>query len=168
MLWLFYLSSLFRLTCSADQAATFVKRLYVLRKYKPTLYDCCHLAVVNLFPDRDDNVGVFDRKLFNSMINSAVFINLGRGRQVNEPDLIQIMKDRPDLTALLDVQHPEPPLEGSELYTLENIQLSGHIAGSKGTEFRRMADYMIDDFKRWRSNEPTLYEVDMEVAASMA
>ncbi|MCH6259088.1 hypothetical protein MLD52_21205 [Puniceicoccaceae bacterium K14] len=125
-------------------------------------------AVVNLFPDRDDNIGVFDEKLFNSMIDSAVFINVGRGRQVNEPDLIQVMKDRPDLTALLDVQHPEPPLEGSELYTVENIQLSGHIAGSKGTELRRMADYMLDDFQRWRNNEPTLYEVDMEVATSMA
>lgn len=125
-------------------------------------------AVVNLFPDRDDNVGVFNKKLFNRMMDSAVFINVGRGRQVNEPELIQVMKDRPDLTALLDVQHPEPPVEGSELYSQKNILLTGHIAGSKGSELRRMADYMVDDFKRMLNNEPLQHSVDLAVATSMA
>lgn len=111
-------------------------------------------AVVNLFPDRDDNAGVFNAPLFESMLGSAVFINVGRGRQVNEADLIAVMKQRPDLTALLDVQWPEPPKDGSELYALPNIQLSGHIAGSKGDEFIRMADYMIEEFQRLENGEP--------------
>jgi phosphoglycerate dehydrogenase-like enzyme len=117
------------------------------------------IAVVNLFPDRDDNTGVFNRPLFASMIDSAVFINVGRGRQVNEADLIAVMKERPDLTALLDVQWPEPPEDGSELYTAPNIRLSGHIAGSKGTELVRMADYMIEDFRRLEKGEPLLSRV---------
>lgn len=123
------------------------------------------VAVVNLFPNRDDNVGVFDGKLFASMMDSAVFINVGRGRQVNEDELIEVMKKRLDLTALLDVQHPEPPLNDSELYTLPNILLSGHIAGSKGTELARMADYMIDEFHRLRRGEPLKHEVDELVGA---
>ncbi|VGO16540.1 Putative 2-hydroxyacid dehydrogenase YoaD [Pontiella desulfatans] len=126
------------------------------------------VAVVNLFPDRDDNVGVFDGKLFGSMLDSATFINVGRGRQVNEPELIQVMKERPDLTALLDVQHPEPPVDGSELYTVPNILLSGHIAGSKGTELRRMADYMVDEYKRLAAGEALKHEVDLETVRSMA
>jgi phosphoglycerate dehydrogenase-like enzyme len=125
-------------------------------------------AVVNLFPDRDDNVGVFNGKLFASMIDSAAFINVGRGRQVNEPELIQVMKDRPDLTALLDVQHPEPPEDDSELYSVPNILLSGHIAGSKGTEFRRMADYMVEELKRLIAGEPLKYGVDLETVKSKA
>lgn len=116
-------------------------------------------AVVNLFPDRDDNAKGFNAALFRSMINSAVFINVGRGRQVNEPDLIQVMKERSDLTALLDVQWPEPPADGSELYTLPNIRLSAHIAGSKAAELTRMADYMIEDFQRFEKGEPLVYEV---------
>lgn len=117
------------------------------------------MAVVNLFPDRDDNVGIFNEPLFRSMISSAVFINVGRGRQVNEADLIQVMKDRPDLTALLDVQYPEPPEDGSELYTVPNILLSPHIAGSKAAELSRMSDYMIDDFLRLQKREPLQHEV---------
>ncbi len=117
------------------------------------------IAIVNLFPDRDDNAGVFAAPLFRSMMDSAVFINLGRGRQVNEADLVTVMKERPDLTALLDVQWPEPPVEGSDLYTLPNIRLSGHIAGSKGTELMRMADYMIEDFLRLERGEPLRHQV---------
>lgn len=117
------------------------------------------IAVVNLFPDRDDNAGIFNASLFRSMMNSAVFINVGRGRQVNEADLISVMKERPDLTALLDVQWPEPPEDGSELYTVPNIHLSGHHAGSKGAELIRMADYMIDDFQRLEKGEPLQYQV---------
>lgn len=116
-------------------------------------------AVVNLLPDRDDNAGVLNGDLFASMIDSAVFINVGRGRQVNEPELIQVMKTRPDLTALLDVQWPEPPVDGSELYTLPNIKLSGHIAGSTGSELVRLSAGMIEEFLRFEKGEPLLYEV---------
>lgn len=125
-------------------------------------------AVVNLFPNRDDNVGVFDGGLFASMMEGASFINVGRGAQVNEAQLIQVLKNRPDLTALLDVQFPEPPIDGSELYTLPNVLLSGHLAGSKGSEFRRMADYMVDDLKRLLIGEPLQHAADLETVKSMA
>jgi len=117
-------------------------------------------ALVNLFPDRDDNAGVFDALLFRSMMDGAVFINVGRGRQVNEADLIEVMQERADLTALLDVQHPEPPVEGSELFTVPNIRLSGHLAGSKASELSRMTDFMIEDFLRFVRGEPLLYQVE--------
>jgi phosphoglycerate dehydrogenase-like enzyme len=117
------------------------------------------VAVVNLFPDREDNVGVLNHPLFASMREGAVFINVGRGRQVQEADLIRVMKARPDLTALLDVQWPEPPEDGSELYTVPNIRLSGHIAGSKGNELFRMADAMLEDFQRLEKGQPLRYQV---------
>ena len=116
-------------------------------------------AVVNLLPDRDDNAGVFDGMLFSSMIDSAVFINVGRGRQVSEVEMVQVMNTRPDLTALLDVQFPEPPEDGSPLYTTPNILLSGHIAGSTASELVRLSTGMIEDFKRFEKGEALLYEV---------
>ena len=63
------------------------------------------------------------------------------------------------LTALLDVTFPEPPEAGSKLYTLPNVRLSPHIAGSMNDEVHRMSDYMIAEYKRFASGEPCLYEV---------
>jgi phosphoglycerate dehydrogenase-like enzyme len=78
------------------------------------------------------------------------------------------MKDRPDLTALLDVQHPEPPADESEFYSLPNVLLSGHIAGSKGSEFRRMADYMVEELKLLMAGKPLKYAADLETVRSKA
>ncbi len=111
-------------------------------------------VVSNHLPNRDDNIGVFTGAMFESMPPNAVFINTGRGRQVNEPEMIAALKKRPDLTALLDVTWPEPPVPGSELYTLPNVHLSPHIAGSMNDEVLRMADVEIEEFKRYRDNQP--------------
>jgi phosphoglycerate dehydrogenase-like enzyme len=119
-------------------------------------------VVLNLFPDREDNIGVLNASLFELMPPNAVFMNMGRGRQVEEAGLIRVMKTRPDVTALLDVQCEEPPPDDSELYTLPNIRLSAHIAGSKGRELARMADYMIEEFLRFEQGEPLRYQVEAD------
>ena len=89
----------------------------------------------------------------------GTFINTGRGAQVNEDDLIAVLHERPDLTALIDVTYPEPPLPDSEFYNMPNVRLSSHIAGSMNNEVHRMADYMIEEFKRWDRGEALKYRV---------
>ena len=116
-------------------------------------------VVSNHLPNRSDNIGVLHAGLFRRMPFGGTFINTGRGAQVNEADLITVMRERPDLTALLDVTHPEPPAADSELYKVPNIQLSSHIAGSINNEVIRMADYMIDEFSRWDKGESLKYQV---------
>lgn len=116
-------------------------------------------VVSNHLPNRDDNVGVLNKALFESMPQNAVFINTGRGRQVNEKDLAEVLQARPDLTAILDVTYPEPPETDSPLYTLPNVWLSPHMAGSWNDEFRRMADYAIADFRNFAAGKTCLYQV---------
>jgi len=116
-------------------------------------------VVSNHLPDRDDNAGCIDGALLDSMPKGGFFLNTGRGRQVNEPEMIEVLKRRPDLTVLLDVQYPEPPEAGSELYTLPNVFLTPHIAGSLGDEVHRMGEFMADEFERFTRGEPLLYEV---------
>ncbi len=120
-------------------------------------------VISNHLPNRDDNQKVFTKEHFLSMRPGAVFINTGRGAQVDEEGMIAALKERPDLTALLDVTHPEPPVEGSELYTLPNVHLSSHIAGSLNNEVIRMADYVIGDAKRWMNNEELLYRIQEDM-----
>ncbi len=125
-------------------------------------------VVSNHLPNLEPLRGRLDASLFERMCPDATFINTGRGAQVLEADLIRVLQQRPDLTALLDVTFPEPPEEGSPCYTLPNVHLSTHIAGSMGDEVVRMADYVLDEFQRWEKGERLRWEVTAELLQRMA
>ncbi|WP_323640912.1 hydroxyacid dehydrogenase [Pectobacterium polonicum] len=116
-------------------------------------------VVSNHLPNRPDNIGVLNGDLFRLMRPGAVFINTGRGLQVNEKDLIDVFSERTDLTALLDVTKPEPPLPGSPLYDMPNVLLTSHIAGALNNETRRLADCVVEEFQRWINGVPLNDEI---------
>ena len=105
---------------------------------------------------------------FRRMRKNAVFINTGRGAQVVEDDLVRALMERPDLTALLDVTYPEPPVENHPFYTLPNCLLTPHIAGSAGDEIARMGKYMLDECQTYLAGEPCKYEVSLKMLETMA
>ena len=82
--------------------------------------------------------------------------------------MVDVLRKRPDLLAILDVTHPEPPVAGSPLYTLDNVVLTPHIAGSMGHECNRMGQYMADELIRYLAGQPLLYEVSQRRAVIMA
>jgi phosphoglycerate dehydrogenase-like enzyme len=113
-------------------------------------------------------VGMLDRKCFESMRENATFINTGRGATVAEEDLLDVLKQRRDLTAMLDVTTEEPAASESPLFTLPNVFVSTHIAGSMGGEVVRMADYIIEEFLAWQKGEPMRYVVTPAMIERMA
>ena len=112
-------------------------------------------------PETENLIG---SALLHSMKPNAAFINTARGAVVHEPALIEVLGERPDLFALLDVTWPEPPVDGSPLYELPNVILTPHIAGSMNDECRRMARVMIDELDRWQRGEPLRFRVSREYA----
>ena len=139
-----------------------VDRNELAELFAPSMVVCNHL------PNIPATRGMLDGRLFGSMRPGATFINTGRGAQVVEAELIDVLARRSDLTALLDVTFPEPPEPGSALYTLPNVQLSSHIAGSINDEVVRMADYMIEEFARWERGEALRYRVEEAMLETMA
>ena len=67
---------------------------------------------------------------------TAFLINTSRGALVDEPALIQALKEHKIAGAGLDVQETEPPVEDNPLYTLDNVILTPHM-GWKGLETRQ-------------------------------
>ena len=112
--------------------------------------------------------GLITGALIESMPAQATFINTGRGATVVERELIEALRRRPDLAALLDVTDPEPPPPDSPLFDLPNAWLSTHIAGAIGHEVVRMADAMIEEFSAWEQGEPLRYEVTAGMLEQMA
>lgn len=125
-------------------------------------------VVSNHLANNAQTVGMLNYELFSKMRENAVFINTGRGAQVVEDDLVRILRDRPDLTALLDVTYPEPPDEDHPFYTLPNCLLTPHIAGSAGDEVARMGRYMLSEYKAYLSGESAKYEVTEKMLETMA
>lgn len=123
--------------------------------------------VSNHIPDLPTTRNVLDRKLFATLRDGATFINTGRGAQVVEADLIAVLKERPDLTALLDVTAPEPPPPDSEFWRLPNVVISPHIGGTTGHEVVRLADCVIEEFEAWQSGKPLRYQVTPEIFRTM-
>ena len=113
-------------------------------------------------------VGMLKGEHFAKMKPYATFINTGRGAQIKEDEMLSVLKERPDITALLDVTIEEPPIENSPLYTLENVYLTPHIAGSQAKEVNRMAEYMVKAFEAVLENKPTNYEVTLKMLETMA
>ncbi len=125
-------------------------------------------TVSNHLANNQETQGMLNYDLFSRMRENAVFINTGRGAQVVEDDLVRILRERPDLTALLDVTHPEPPVEGHPFYTLPNCLLTPHIAGSAGDEVARMGLYMQKELASYLTGEPCRYEVTEAMLKTMA
>ncbi len=125
-------------------------------------------TISNHLANNSQTVGMLNYDLFNLMLPDAVFINTGRGAQVVEHDLCRVLTARPDLTAVLDVTCPEPPEMGHPFYSLPNIVLTPHIAGSMGHEVERMSLYMLEEFRRLIDDKPLLYEVTKNMLATMA
>ncbi|MBC8136434.1 MAG: hydroxyacid dehydrogenase [Fibrella sp.] len=125
-------------------------------------------VVSNHLPDKDETAGLLRADLFNRLRLGATFINTGRGRTVNEAELEGTMRSRADLTALLDVTHPEPTSEDAPLLKLGNVLVSTHIAGSIGNEIQRLADYCVEEMERYVRSERFQHEVTMEMLDHLA
>jgi len=148
---------------TAERAAALgVKRVSLEELFSTSQVVSNHLA------NNEQTKGMLNGKLFEKLVPFATFLNTGRGAQVVEEDLVQVLRARPDLTAVLDVTYPEPPEADHPFYTLSNCFLTPHIAGSLGDEVVRMAEYMATELAAYLAGRPTKYEVSEKMLETMA
>ncbi len=116
-------------------------------------------------PDLPETLGLITGRLINSMKPGAALINTARGQVIREDEMIAVLTRRDDLQAILDVTQVEPPVSDSPLYTLPNVMLTPHIAGSVGNECRRMGRYMVEELARYLADQPLKWEITPQLAA---
>jgi phosphoglycerate dehydrogenase-like enzyme len=115
-----------------------------------------------------ETIGLITGKLISSMKPDSTLINTSRGPIIREAEMVEVLRQRPDLTAILDVCEPEPPVLGSPITTLPNVVLTPHIAGSLGPECFRLGNYMVNEFRRYLAGEPLKWQINRELAARLA
>jgi phosphoglycerate dehydrogenase-like enzyme len=97
-----------------------------------------------------------------SMREGTTFINTSRGMVVDEPAMIEVLKERPDITAILDVIRDEANRLTSPLNELPNANLTPHIAGSKGRECFRMGAEAVKECERFLAGQEAITPVTKE------
>lgn len=102
---------------------------------------------------------------FEMMKPGSTFINTARGAIVAEREMVEVLKRRPEIFAMLDVTWPEPPVDGDPIYDLPNVLYTPHIAGSSGNECRRMGQLVISELERFINNQPLQWRISKEKAA---
>ncbi|MEU9733079.1 hydroxyacid dehydrogenase [Streptomyces sp. NPDC048002] len=109
-------------------------------------------------PQLPETRHMFDGRLLALLKDGATLVNTSRGDLVDtEALLAHLTTGR--IHAVLDVTEPELPPHDSPLYTLPNVLLTPHIAGSLGNELGRMTDRAVDEVARIAHGQPLAHPV---------
>lgn len=101
------------------------------------------------------------------MQNGSTFINTARGVLVDH-DALRAELRHGRISAVLDVTAPEPLPDGDELYTLPNVVMTPHIAGSAGNELARMGALAVEEVERLAQGSEAKHRITREILAVMA
>ena len=113
--------------------------------------------------------GMLKYEHFSLMAPNSCFINSGRNGQIDEDGFVRAFREDPSRTAVLDVTDPkEPPTLDHPYFTLPNVYITPHIAGTLGDEKARMSQYMVDEFKRMLNGEELKWNVTEKMLETMA
>lgn len=131
------------------------------------LFATCHVVSLHT-PLLPETRGMIGARLLNSLAPGATLINTARGALIDEEAAAEVLRARPDLTAVLDVTHPEPPSPDSPLFTLPNVVLTPHLAGALGAERHRLGHLVLDELERFLQGQSLRHAIDPAHAASLA
>lgn len=131
------------------------------------IFRTCDVISIHL-PANEKTAGMVNRELLSLMKPESTLINTARGSVINQPELIQFLRERPDVTACLDVTDPEPPEPGCPLFDLPNVVLTPHLAGTMGKECSRLGSYMVRELDRYMAGLPLNWEVTRSLAGKVA
>jgi hypothetical protein len=107
--------------------------------------------------------GAATRNLINAEVLKAlgpdgILINMARGSVVDEPALIQALKDKTIMSAGLDVYVNEPSVP-AELIAMENVVLFPHLGSGSIYTRTQMDQLVVDNLLSWAAGKGPLTPV---------
>ncbi len=97
----------------------------------------------------------------------ATLVNTARGSLVDH-DALLVACAAGHVDAILDVTEPEPLPAGHPLLHLPNVVVTPHVAGSLGSETRRLTHHALDELEAWAAGRPLSTPVTAEATAVSA
>jgi phosphoglycerate dehydrogenase-like enzyme len=111
-------------------------------------------AMVVSLPLTEQTAGLVDRATIGRLPPGCIFVNVGRGGVVDEPALIDALRDRRIAGAALDVFATEPLPADSPLWTLPNVLVTPHSAALSARENERIVELFCENLRRYLDGRP--------------
>jgi phosphoglycerate dehydrogenase-like enzyme len=117
-------------------------------------------AMVVSLPLTRQTAGLLDRATIQRLPPGCIFVNVGRGRVVDEAALIDALRGRRIAGAVLDVFATEPLPPDSPLWTLPNVLVSPHAAALSEHENERIVELFVANLRRFLDGDPLVNRVE--------
>lgn len=120
--------------------------------------------VAMVLPGGKQTEHIIDEKMLNLCKDGVYFINAGRGNAIDPVALKQALKSGKIGGVGLDVTEPEPLPEDDELWTMDNVVITPHIAGMFYLEktFENVIEICGNNAVRWLKGEAVDHIVNRE------
>jgi phosphoglycerate dehydrogenase-like enzyme len=119
--------------------------------------------IINLLPYTQETEKLIDQRFFDQMKPTACFINIGRGRTVNEDNLIEALRNKKIRAMVSDVYYTEPLPPESPLWDLDNVILTPHVCGVSPQYMARAMQIIEDNLNVYLSGQGEMINlVDMQ------
>ena len=118
-------------------------------------------------PELPETRGMIDAARLALLPGGATLINTARGSLVDQNALENELRTG-RISAVLDVTEPEVLPGGSALWSLPNLVITPHLAGSAGTELRRVGASAVAEVSRIVAGQPLRHGVRAAALATLA
>jgi glyoxylate/hydroxypyruvate reductase len=125
----------------------------------PELLRYCDILVLTcpLTPETFRLIGAAEIAALGS---DGILVNIARGAIVDEPALIEALRQRAIRGAVLDVAESEPLAASSPLWDFGNVLISPHSASTLATENVALVDLFLRNLALFQAGEPLINRYD--------
>ena len=111
-----------------------------------------------IVPGGAATANMINAEVLDALGPNGILINMARGSVVDEPALIQALKDKRIMAAGLDVYVREPDVP-AELIAMDNVVLFPHLGSATVHTRDKMDQLIVDNIAAWAAGKPPLTPV---------
>ncbi len=117
--------------------------------------------IINLLPLTKLTYKIFSKNIFLNFKSDCCFINVGRGKSVDEKELIKTLINNPNMTAALDVFDEEPLSIDSPFWKMKNVLITPHIANLSKNYWHNQIKLLILNIDKFKKNKQLANIIDL-------
>ena len=141
-----------------DPKGDYFHRIYPSEGLFGMLSECDF--VVLTAPLTESTKNMFSTEAFNAMKPDSYFINVSRGGLVDEPALINALRNKKIAGAMLDVFADEPLPLNSPLWRQNNLFITPHVSGISANLLNDVLMLFAENLSRYQQSLPLFNLID--------